>query len=132
MPATEIAGSFELRADASTAASRLRWRLNRLRCMTPAEIRHRAMRMLAIHAERAGVLGSARVPAPRIGSPADAWMGCAPNVDPEPYLAAADRIRAGRLDIFALRDFDAGSPPRWNRDPKTGIEAPLRFGKLLD
>jgi hypothetical protein len=27
---------------------------------------------------------------------------------------------------------DVGSPPRWNRDPKTGIEAPLAFGKLLD
>ena len=25
-----------------------------------------------------------------------------------------------------------GAPPRWNRDPKTGIEAPLAFGKTLD
>jgi len=25
-----------------------------------------------------------------------------------------------------------GSPPRWNGDPKTGVEAPLSFGKLLD
>jgi len=27
---------------------------------------------------------------------------------------------------------DLGTPPRWNRDPKTGIEAPLEFGKTLD
>src|SRR5262249_12442841 len=27
---------------------------------------------------------------------------------------------------------ELGSPPRWNRDPKTGTEAPLDFGKQLD
>ena len=31
-----------------------------------------------------------------------------------------------------MRDADLGSPPSWNRDPKTGVEAPLSFGKLLD
>ena len=41
------------------------------------------------------------------------------------YVAAADRIADGWLDVFALRDVDLGTPPRWNRDPKTGIEAPL-------
>ena len=134
MPATDALQPerFDARPDISSAASRLRWRLNRLRCMTPAEIRHRAMRMLWMHAERAGVLGTARVPALRIASAADSWMRFAPQIDPAPYLAAADRICAGRLDIFALPDVDLGSPPRWNRDPKTGIEAPLHFGKLLD
>src|SRR6185436_12997679 len=42
------------------------------------------------------------------------------------------RIAAGRLDVFAMRDVELGSPPRWNRDPKTGIEAPLAFGKTLN
>ena len=120
MQATETAGGW------------LQWRLNRLRCMTPAEIRHRAIRMLSMQAERAGVLGGARVPAPQIVPASDTWMSRAPRVDPAAYLAAAGRICAGRLDVFALRDVDLGSPPRWNRDPKTGIEAPLRFGKLLD
>ena len=133
MPAADtLQPGFEARPDINSAAARLRWRLNRLRCMTPAEIRHRVMRMLWIHAERAGVLGTARVPAPRIAPAADSWMRCAPDVDPAPYLAAAERISAGRLDIFAMPDVDLGSPPRWNRDPKTGIEAPLHFGKLLD
>ncbi len=39
---------------------------------------------------------------------------------------------AGRLDVFALADCDLGTPPRWNRCPKTGVEAPLAFGKQLD
>ena len=113
-----------------TAVVGLQWRLNRLRCMTPAEIRHRVLRMVIVQAER--LLGSARSPAPRISPAADSWLHAAPQIDAAPYLAAAERVCAGRLDIFAMRDVDLGSPPRWNRDPKTGIEAPLQFGKLLD
>lgn len=47
--------------------------------------------------------------------------------------AAAKRVAAGKLDVFALHGVELGAPPRWNRDPKTGVEAPpLTFGKLLD
>src|SRR5690606_20505138 len=60
------------------------------------------------------------------------WIRADAQVDPAPYVASAERIAAGRFDVFALRDADLGSPPRWNRDPKTGVEAPLVFGKLLD
>lgn len=52
--------------------------------------------------------------------------------DPQPYLDAADRVLAGRFDIFASRGLDLGFPPSWNRDPKTGTEAPMRFGKTLN
>ena len=108
------------------------WRLNRLRCMTPAEVSHRLLRALSIHAERAGLLGSEVVQPPDLAPTPHAWVGAPEGVDAARYIAAADRIAAGRLDIFALRDVDPGSPPRWNRDPKTGVEAPLGFGKLLD
>jgi len=111
---------------------RFGWRLNRLRCMTPAEISHRVARALATRAERAGLLGAGGVPAPDLAPTPRFWVHTTAKVDAAPYLAAADRIAAGRLDIFALRNADLGSPPRWNRDPKTGVEAPLCFGKLLD
>lgn len=39
---------------------------------------------------------------------------------------------AGRLAVFAEEEVDLGFPPRWNVDPQTKREAPLRFGKLLD
>jgi len=120
--AAEIAGMKE----------RFRWRLNRLRCMTPSEIPHRVLRTLAMNAERAGLFGSQRVPQPDLAQIPHHWIHSAARVDAAPYLAAADRIAAGKLDVFALRDADLGSPPRWNRDPKTGVEAPLTFGKLLD
>ncbi len=109
-----------------------RWRLNRLRCMTPVEVSHRVVRALSMHAERAGLLGSGIVPAPDLAPAPRPWVHATVNVDAARYLAAADRIAAGKLDVFALRDIELGSPPRWNRDPKTGVEAPLGFSKLLD
>src|SRR5437773_4181706 len=41
-----------------------RWRLNRLRCMTPMEVSHRLLRTLSMRAERAGLMGSGVVPPP--------------------------------------------------------------------
>ncbi|HET7730640.1 MAG TPA: alginate lyase family protein [Usitatibacter sp.] len=109
----------------------LAWKLNRLRCMTPAEIGHRVVRAAAMQAERWGFV-RCEVPAPDLAATARSWIHLDAAIDAAPYLAAADRIIAGRHDVFALRDIDLGNPPRWNRDPKTGIEAPLDFGKQLD
>jgi Heparinase II/III-like protein/Heparinase II/III N-terminus len=110
----------------------LRWRLNRLRRMTPVEVAHRALRAMVTRAERAGLVPAPAVPAPDLAITAQPWVHRAPGVDPERYLAAADEIAHGRLVLFALGEFDLGMPPRWNRDPKTGIQAPLAYGKLLD
>src|SRR5216684_1800513 len=117
---------------ASGVMERVLWRLNRLRCMTHAEIRHRALRAVEMQAERWGLLGSAMVPPPDLAQGSRRWILAAARVDAAPYLAAAERIAAGRFDVFALRDAALGSPPRWNCDPKTGVEAPLTFGTLLD
>src|SRR5581483_5536689 len=109
---------------------KLLWRLNRLRCMTPAEVGHRAVRLARAQAERVGVAGA--VPAPDLANVPEPWIGVPAKIDADAVTAAAARVAAGRLDVFALRDVDLGEPPRWNRDPKTGTEAPLAFGKLLD
>jgi heparinase II/III-like protein len=126
-----------LRLHASSAAAGMkewfRWRLNRLRCMTPGEVSHRLLRALSMHAERAGLVGSKAVPSPDLAvTPPSPWVHATVKVDAARYLAAADRVAAGKLDVFALRGVDLGSPPLWNRDPRTGVEAPLGFGKLLD
>jgi hypothetical protein len=100
--------------------------------MTPAEVAYRVLRAVQARAESARRGASRGVPEPdlaRFGAP---WIDTRARVDARPLVAAAERIAQGRLDVFALRAVDLGSPPRWNRDPKTGIEAPLVYGKLLD
>jgi hypothetical protein len=100
--------------------------------MTPAEIAYRLARAAQARAERAGWIGAAGVPAPDLSRASTPWIRADAGADPSPYLAAANRLSEERIDVFALRDIPLGAPPRWNRDPKTGIEAPLQFGKLLD
>jgi hypothetical protein len=110
-----------------------RWRINRLRCMTPAEIVHRFTRALSAHAQSIGwFFGAQAIPVPDLAAGSKTWIHATARVDAARYTAAADRVAAGKMDVFALRNLDIGSPPRWNRDPKSGIEAPLSFGKRLD
>ena len=99
--------------------------------MTPAEIGHRVVKAAAARAERWGFVRCI-VPAPDLSFEPRAWIHADAKVDAAPYTAAADRIVRGIHDVFALERVDLGRPPRWNRDPKTGIEAPLDFGKALD
>jgi len=127
-----LAPEPSLRGVAPALKRKLRWRLNRLRCMTPFEIAHRTVRAVQARAEKSGLVRSSAVPAPDLTQAGRPWVHRDAAVDPQPYVAAALRAADGRLDLFALRDADLGLPPRWNRDPKTGIEAPLAFGKLLD
>ncbi|TMG74001.1 MAG: hypothetical protein E6H75_12660 [Betaproteobacteria bacterium] len=104
---------------AAGAMERMGWRLNRLRCMTCAEIGHRLLQTVVINAERWGLVGSDVVPAADLTPASRPWIHAAARVDATQY-------------VFALQGVDLGAPPRWNRDPKTGIEGPLSFGKLLD
>jgi len=100
--------------------------------MTPVEVAHRVLRAAQAHAERSGMLRAPAVPEVDGTVEAKNWVHKDGAIEPGPYLAAAERIAEGRFDVFSLRELDLGVPPRWNRDPKTGIEAPLAFGKLLD
>jgi hypothetical protein len=135
MPGREAVDAGWPPRDAFLAGARERvlWYVNRLRCMRAAEIGHRARRALAMRAEQWKLMGASdTIPAPNLARVPRRWVHAAPTIDAARYLAAAERLAAGRFDVFALRDAALGSPPRWNRDPKTGIEAPLSFGKLLD
>ncbi len=110
----------------------LAWKLNRLRAMAPAEIAWRARQALASLPERAGIgpAHAAHAGADRLSA---SWVAPMPtHFDAAPTFAAADRILAGRWDVLSLRDCALGFPPRWNRDPKTGVEAPRSFGKAID
>lgn len=109
----------------------LAWKLKRLRAMGAAEIVWRVRHAVQAQAERRG-LGLAR-PAPPRAALGRAWVASLPRAfDTDAYCAAAERVLAGRFDVFALEDAALGFPPEWNRDPKTGTRAPLVFGKTLN
>jgi hypothetical protein len=100
--------------------------------MTIAEVPFRVAQAVKARTERWLVAGNADAPAPdlrRTGSP---WIRASREISPAPYFAAAERIVAGKVAVFALQDIELGTPPRWNTDPKTGTQAPLDFGMLLD
>jgi hypothetical protein len=99
--------------------------------MSPSEVGFRVGRKIRGTVERAGIgLARPSVPAGQCGKP---WLTRLPHeFDMERYRRAADRILDGMFDVFALRGAPLGFPPRWNVDPRTGIEAPLVFGKDLN
>jgi hypothetical protein len=131
LPGVEAAGLAAV-ADEGVAG-RLRWRFNRLRCMSAGEVLHRVGRTVLAGMERVRLLPASPVPEPDLSAARpQPWIQARPAIDAAPYLRAADRLCAGHMSLFALADVFVGRPPRWNRDPKTGIEAPLRYGKTLD
>ncbi len=116
---------------AAHAPGRWQWALNRLRAMSPGEVGFRLRRKVQTDMERAG-LGLAHPSVPK-GACGRAWVSPLPRgFDTQRYTRAADKILDGRFDVFAIEDARLGFPPRWNADPKTGIEAPLEFGPSLD
>jgi len=108
------------------------WLFNRLQCMSIAEICHRFQVLGSVSLERKGFLSAFNVPSPDLSEQSILWLQASSLIEPSPYLAAADKLLTGKLSIFSLSNFDMGIPPKWNRDPKTSITAPLQFGKSLD
>jgi hypothetical protein len=107
------------------------WILNRMRAMGARELGYRGMQSLRAKLERGGVGRLKPLPADAArGTP---WIGAWPeHFAVDVYLEAADRILAGEFRLFGNRSWTLGFPPTWNRDPSTGTQAPLVFGKTLN
>jgi hypothetical protein len=109
------------------------WKLNRLRSMSPTEMLLRGQRALV------GTLESTGLARPTVPDPAELAVPLRlliSEFSPQSALVRnvvdrADAILSGRWRIFA-REFSLGFPPCWDQDPKTGRQAPLRFGKSID
>ncbi|MDB5754708.1 MAG: hypothetical protein JWR56_1136 [Massilia sp.] len=114
-------------------AARMLWTFNRLRCMAPAEIGHRLRRAGVRLLEKHGWLssGGAEPHAAARKSGVHGLPALAPG-EREALLAAAGRVCAGHVTLFAGRGFDVGVQPEWNRDPETGILGPAVFAGGID
>lgn len=111
--------------------SRLSWYVNRLRCMSAPEIVYRLRQRIVASVQQHGWGTASAPPPPSLIRRARPYVFFDPKVSRSPYLAAADRVLAGRVAVFA-REWIFPGLPAWNRDPKTGCVAPLVFGKTLD
>lgn len=110
----------------------IQWYVNRLRRMSVPEIGYRGNKAVHSRLQQWGIGAANSVPTPDFDARTDRWFAPSRSISKDRYLVAADQILAGKQSIFALVDVDTGFPPRWNRDYRTGTEAPLVFGKALD
>jgi hypothetical protein len=108
------------------------WMVNRLRCMSVAEVGYRMRQAAAARVGRRLAGHPAPPPLPRTRG---FCLGGVPRLAPgetEALLADAERILAGHVVLFAARSFDVGVPPAWNRDPETGVTGPAVFAADID
>ncbi|UGQ47652.1 heparinase II/III family protein [Massilia endophytica] len=113
--------------------SSLAWKLNRVKLMGAPEIAWRVQQVVQKGASRLGVGLASHPPEPVLSHLGIAFVGApAEGIDLAALRAAADEVLAGRWNVFALRGLQLGFPPNWNRDPKTGTEAPMKLGKAID
>lgn len=105
------------------AQGRSAWLLNRLRCMTPAEIGHRVM--VAASARVWRLRGRPLRPLEQADRalPSVRWVGVPAGMASAAYVVAAARIASGEVRLFSTVYFAVGQPPNWNRCPLTGVEA---------
>jgi hypothetical protein len=109
------------------------WLVNRLRCMSVAEMGYRVQQATAIRLGRS-MAGRTQLALARSAPPAVPTLNLgvrgAPELDPgevEALLLDAERICAGHVVLFADGRFDVGVPTAWNRDPDTGVTAPAVY-----
>lgn len=108
------------------------WLANRLRCMSAAEIGHRALHTAKMQLQRMGYLTARTVPRPQFERNGVPWIDGVSGVDPAPYCQAADRILAGKVDLLSFKEVELGQVPNWTRNIVTGTQAPVSFGMTLD
>lgn len=110
----------------------LKWTLHRLSAMSGWEVGYRVKQRVQASVAQFR-LHSAAPPPPERAETGAPWAAPLPvGFNVEKYRRAADEILAGRFPVFAMPAAELGFPPQWNRDPKTGRHAPLRFGKTLN
>ncbi len=116
----------------SSQVEKLKWYVNRLRCMSAGEVLYRLQKKVM---PRTGRLRGRDSSEPFAERPTGVQPWLRPSsdgFDPGPYIARAERIIDGKFDVFGLSGIALGMPPLWNRDPKTGTLAPMTVGMTLD
>lgn len=111
----------------------MQWYINRLKLMSASEIAYRTKVLIKNLLEKKGFLVLDEVPAWNHHIQTNNWIySWCEGQSFIQYCNAAEKLIKGYMSIFALGDIYLGHPPQWNQDPKTGIIAPLFYGKSLN
>ncbi len=115
------------------AVGKLAWYRNRLQAMSVPETLHRSMQAARMNLERLGLGVARQVPAADLNKPGITLVAAPElnSVEAAPYLARGERVLAGDLVLLGKRIL-LDAPVNWNRNPVTGHELPLSYGKSLD
>jgi hypothetical protein len=110
----------------------LEWYRNRLSLMSPGEIAWRARQAIEVRVRR--WLPEPRIPKARVGAVTIVPWGTPESAlaGREVYLAAADRVLSGQLDLFGEWVSIASIADPWNTDPVSGIVAPRKPADTID
>ncbi len=109
------------------------WYWNRLKCMSHQEVLYRIEQAVFTRSQSLGLFRNGNLPLSDSSFKTEHSIDtCHDRVLIEDYVKEADRVLAGRLDIFNLLDKEYSFKDDWNRDPLKGIDAPLNFGKTLN
>jgi len=118
--------------------SGLIWKFNRLRAMNFREVLHRVTSLTGQKIERIAIAGGwtpkpARPVKPRLSLflPQEGWLSTWRQHYKLEQLQMEDLLQ-GKIGFFGHAPLDVGLPVNWRRDPLTGIESPLSFGKELN
>lgn len=112
--------------------STLSWKINRLRAMGLGEIKYRIRQVVQAGFEANG-WGLALSPPKPCGVAGKSWIDAFPLQGfPDDYVKVADQLLEGYFNVFSLKKAFLGFPPNWNADPRTGVQAPLVFGKKIN
>jgi hypothetical protein len=112
---------------------KISWRWNRLRCMSLGEIKARFYNLLKKKALKLGFFSAAKVPPPNLNETANPWIKRSNFfLDAQDYCHRADQFLNHGVYFFTIRKNFDEILDHWNRDPKTGITAPLSFGPSLN
>lgn len=114
------------------------WKFNRLRAMNFREVLHRITRLASQKIERVAIAGGwtpkpAHPVKPRLSLflPKEGWLVTWRQHYSLEQVQLNDLLQ-GKIGFFGHTPLDVGLPVNWHRDPLTGIEAPLSFGKALN
>lgn len=109
-----------------------KWYWNRLRCMSADELAYRLQQTAYSQVQRLGLLTASASPQPQFNISASPIIVGTQQGNNEHLLLTANKVLSGQLSIFTLKSYPKTPGIHWNRDPLTGTNAPLTFGKTLN